>query len=293
MKTVATLLTLPVALALALPALAKDFEQSVPAESGGRLRVDLSAGSVVIESHELEEVRVGALAAGMGSRSLDVELSSDGDEVRLRGDIGGWLASMLGGPRVRVLVRVPTEFSVDVRTAGGEVTVEELEGEVRARTSGGRIEVGNVEGDVDIETSGGPIEAERIQGDLRARTSGGSITIRDVTGEVNARTSGGPIEVLGADQRVDAETSGGSVRVRFREGASGRLKTSGGHIEVELPESDGVDLDARTSGGRVDIDAAIEVNGRVERGRVQAELNGGGDELRLDTSGGNIEIRLR
>ena len=43
---------------LATAAEAKDFEQRVAAQEGGRLRVDLDSGSIVIESHDREEVRV-------------------------------------------------------------------------------------------------------------------------------------------------------------------------------------------------------------------------------------------
>jgi hypothetical protein len=54
-----------------------------------------------------------------------------------------------------------------------------------------------------------------------------------------------------------------------------------------------VSLDARTSGGRVDIDPGIEVEGRVEPQEVDAELNGGGESLRARTSGGGIRVRVR
>lgn len=282
-------------LAALLPgaAAAKDFDERVPAESGGSLRVDLEGGAVVVESHGESQVRVQALAAGLGARSLDFELSSHDDEVTLRGGDGGWLSGLLGGPHVRVLVRVPREFSVDVRTAGGSVELEDLEGEVRARTSGGRIDLRRIRGDVDAETSGGGIDAEEIEGELRVRTSGGAIRISEVEGAVEARTSGGPIEVLEAAEEVNARTSGGGIRVRFSQVPAGVLETSGGGIEVELPPDEGIELTARTEGGRVEIDESLTPRGRIEASRVEAELNGGGDSLRLRTSGGNIQVRAR
>jgi DUF4097 and DUF4098 domain-containing protein YvlB len=278
---------------LATAAAAKDFEQRVAAQAGGRLRVDLDSGSVVIESHDREEVRVDVLAAGVGAGRLDFELSAKGDNVTLRGRPRGWMPDVLGSPHVRARVRVPSEFSVDIRTGGGAIEIEDLEGEVRVRSSGGAIEIGRIRGDVDVETSGGAIETGEVDGELRARTSGGPIRIFAVTGSVEARTSGGPIEILGAADRVDANTSGGAISVRFTEAPSGVLETSGGDIDVEFPEDEGMDLDARTSGGSVRIDEQIAVRGRVEPTRVEAELNEGGDRLRLRTSGGDIRIRVR
>jgi DUF4097 and DUF4098 domain-containing protein YvlB len=282
-----------IATLLATAAAAKDFEQRVAAQAGGRLRVDLDSGSIVIESHDREEVRVDALAAGVGARLLDFQLSAHAEEVTLKGRPRGWMPAVLGSPQVRVRVRVPSEFSLDIRTGGGAIEIEDLEGEVRARTSGGAIEMGRIRGDVDAETSGGAIEAGEVDGELRARTSGGPIRVFAVTGSVEARTSGGPIEILGAGDRVDAATSGGAINVRFTDAPSGVLETSGGNIDVEFPEDEGMDLDARTSGGSVRIDEQIAVRGRVEPTRVEAELNEGGDRLRLRTSGGDIQIRVR
>lgn len=278
---------------LATAAAAKDFEQRVAAQAGGRLRVDLDSGSVVIESHDREEVRVDVLAAGVGAGRLDFELSAKGDNVTLRGRLRGWMPDVLGSPHVRARVRVPSEFSVDIRTGGGAIEIEDLEGEVRVRSSGGAIEIGRIRGDVDVETSGGAIETGEVDGELRARTSGGPIRIFAVSGSVEARSSGGPIEILGAADRVDANTSGGAISVRFTEAPSGVLETSGGDIDVEFPEDEGMDLDARTSGGSVRIDEQLSVRGRVEPTRVEAELNEGGDRLRLRTSGGDIRIRVR
>jgi len=282
-----------VAALLPAAAAAKDFERSVAAGERERLRVDLDSGSIVVESHDREEVRVDALAAGVGAGRLDFELSAEGDDVVLKGRPRGWMPSLLGSPHVRVRVRVPSEFSLDIRTGGGSIEIEDIEGDVRARTSGGSIELGKIRGDVDVETSGGAVEAGEVDGELHARTSGGPIRVFAVTGEVKAHTSGGPIEILGAGDRVDADTSGGAISVRFTEAPSGVLETSGGNIEVEFPEDEGMDLDARTSGGSVRIGEQLSVRGRVEPTRVEAELNDGGDRLRLRTSGGDIEIRVR
>jgi hypothetical protein len=274
---------------------ARDFEGRVPAEPGGDLRVELDAGSVVLEGHDRAEVRVDALAVGLGARQLDFRLEAKNNRVTLRGKgATGWLPSLIGGgPHVRIHIRVPNEFSVDIRTAGGDIEIEGLEGRVRARTTGGRIVLGRIEGEVEAETSGGPIEADEIEGSVRARTSGGPIRLVEIEGRVDAQTSGGGIDVLGASGEVRARTSGGSIRVRFDDQPGGRLETSGGSIEVELPEGDGVRLDARTSGGTIVIDPELEAEGRIEPTRVSAEIGGGGERLRVETSGGSIHIRVR
>lgn len=274
-----------------LAAAARDFERRVPAESGGKLRADLDVGAIEVESHDAEEVRVELLAAGVGTRRLNFDLESDGSDVKLRANLGGWLP--IGHPHVRVRIRVPQEYSVDLRTSGGPIDLDDLEGDVSIRTSGGRIAVGNVEGKVDLRTSGGDIEAGEIEGELDAQTSGGGVRALRVEGSVKVRTSGGPIDVFGVSGPVDLRTSGGSVTVRFTEAPEGSVRASGGSIDVEVPEGEGLDLDARTSGGRVELDTALTVKGRFETNQVDAEINGGGEKLRLQTSGGNIRVRVR
>ena len=279
------------ALALAPAAGADDFAKSVPAEPGGELRVRLDGGSVELESHDERRVRVDARHLGWGSGELDLDVKSDGTDVRIDGRGKGWIGRLLSGGTLRLRVRVPERYSVDVRTGGGSIALEELEGSVKLRTSGGSVELDQVRGDVDVETSGGSIEGDEIEGDVKARTSGGRIDLQEVAGEVRVRTSGGPIHVHEVVGPVDARTSGGPISVRFTGAPEGSIETSGGGIEVEFPDDVGVNLDAKTSGGSVEIDDEFQVRGRVDRERVAAEINGGGRRLTIRTSGGGIRIR--
>jgi hypothetical protein len=272
---------------------AREFRESVSVKPGGTLEIDLSEGSVEVETHDESSVEVQARGRGWGARSLRFELTSDGVDARLSGTIRGWFGPMLGGARVRVRVRVPEQYSLDVRTGGGSIEIEELGGEVRARTSGGSVELEGARGAVDLKTSGGSIEAYDVVGDVSVHTSGGSVEVSDVTGSVEARTSGGEIEIHEVGGRVFAVTSGGSISVRFSGVPAGKLETSGGSIEAELPEGAGVDLDAETSGGRVRIEPDLELVGEIQRGHIVGRIGGGGPKLRLRTSGGNIRVRVR
>ena len=277
---------------LAPAAVAKDYEERIAARSGGSLRVDLNGGSVEVEAHDEYEVRVDAHVGGIGSRSLEFRLTGDGTDARFTADVGGW-AQLLGGGRVRVRVRVPERYNLDIRTHGGNIELEKIRGEVVARTSGGSIEVDEIEGHVDIRTSGGSIEAKEIRGDLMARTSGGRIRASEIMGAVEAATSGAPIKITDVRGPVDLRTSGGGISVRFTDDPEGRLETSSGSIEVEFPEDASVDLDAKTSGGRVEIEHEILVRGTSGRSHIVGQINGGGARLHLRTSGGDVRVRAR
>jgi hypothetical protein len=264
------------------------FEESIAAEPGGTLRVRLDVGSVQVESDDEEEVRVEASYSG----TMEFALTRDGTDVELDGRSEGFWG-FLGSQRVRVRVRIPESYSVEVETRGGSIDLEEIGGAVTARTSGGPIELDGAVGSVDLETSGGSIEAYEIEGEVRARTSGGRITVSEARGPIHVETQGGGLRIHDVRGPVHGRTSGGSISVRFEEHPEGELETSGGSIEAELPEDVGVEIDARTSGGRVEVDTPLLLRGSIDPSHVKGELFGGGPRLRLHTSGGNIRVRVR
>lgn len=269
----------------------EELVETIPVQPGGTFFVQLARGAVDIESHDENEIRLVARATGLHGHRAGFSLAHTDRGVHLDMALDGWLSSMLAPPKVRVLARVPRDYSVDVETHGGRVEVSDIGGECAVRTSGSRIQVSGVEGDVELKTSGGEIRVDDVAGDVTARTSGGKVVLHGVDGDCDLQSSGGTLcaeDVLG---RIDAKSSGGKIRAQFAHCASGRLSTSGGSIDVAYPRGTGVTVEAKTSGGSVDIAGDIHVDGRADKSRIDADLDGGGLELELQTSGGSIAIR--
>ncbi len=267
------------------------LHEVVPVEPGGTLYVNLDLGSVQVESHDVETVEVEAEATGWAPELVVFSLDREGNDVHLDAAVESWLPGILFGRRVRVRARVPRRYSLDIFTRGGRVRMRHIGGRVAAETKGGSIELERADGSALLRTSGGSIVAEDVRGHVRAGTSGGRIQVTDVAGDAELRTSGGRIECRGAAGRVEAKTSGGRIRTDFDGAASGSLATSGGPIEVRFAKGARVSLDARTSGGRVRVDHSIQLRGERSSSHVVGEINGGGPELRLRTSGGSIHVR--
>src|SRR5690606_11466859 len=72
-------------------------------------------------------------------------------------------------------VSVPRRYDVNLRTSGGGLSVQDMQGTGKLRTSGGGITARNVQGDFELRTSGGGITVEGLRGDVDAETSGGSV----------------------------------------------------------------------------------------------------------------------
>ena len=73
------------------------------------------------------------------------------------------------------------------------------------------------------------------------------------------------------------------------------LGTSGGSVTVVVPEAAALNLDARTSAGRVssELPVVAVVSGEAKRGELNGKINGGGPLLKLRTSAGSIDLRKR
>lgn len=299
----------------------RQVEKSFTVSANGWLYIDADMGSIKVSSGPEEKVQITLYQSiDVGSekeadnllKDLKLDFVQTGSEVRVtsrydRDRIFGWNRSRM---KLRFVVTVPQRFNVDLKTSGGSVAVAELEGEVIARTSGGSLTFGKITGPVRGKTSGGSIELESCKGEADVSTSGGGITIGAVDGRVLASTSGGSIRITEARGTVKAATSGGSISVKEVLGdidasTSGgtisatitrqpqgpcRLATSGGSVNVALAADIKADINASTSGGRVASELEMMVSGEIGRSSLQGKLNGGGPELYLRTSGGNINI---
>ncbi len=297
MRTRSSLIALAAGLALLVPfaASADTVERTFQVSAGGRLEIDTDLGRIDVREGSPGTVRIVVEREVRGGDDDDFELDFEqsGNTVRVTGekpDSWGW-----GGwnrYRVAYKVEVPRDFDVQLETSGGDVSVASLDGDVDCRTSGGDVELADVGGRVDCRTSGGDIEVGTVTGAVMAKTSGGDIHIGRSGGSVIAKTSGGDVTIDEVFGQVEATTSGGNVRARLADQprADCKLTTSGGRIELAVDPSISADIDASTSGGRVHVDFPVSVSGSLSKTRLNAELNGGGPQIYLRTSGGSIHI---
>lgn len=321
------LLVLPL-VTLLLPTHAADpradtIERSFRASPGGRLVLDADRGSITLEGTDAAEVQVEVerrVSRGTEARAAaliqehQVRFSESDGTLRIESKTPDTRLWNWRSPRLEVSfrIRVPRTFHIDARTAGGSIRVtrlsgnqsirtsggslhlEDIQGTVVGRTSGGSIRASRLDGDIELATSGGGIQIEQVTGTrLKTRTSGGSIRLAGISVPTEAHTSGGGLDIEGGPAPLQASTSGGSVRARFAvvPQADVSLRTSGGGIHVTLPNDASLQLDAVTSAGSVHCDFPIAVSGTPERGTLRGPIGGGGPLLTLRTSGGSIRVQ--
>jgi hypothetical protein len=309
--------------ALTTVAAEKDIiEKTFNVQPGQNLFIHADRGSIKVLTSDSDKVdikivrelkRASDAEAREAYEKHQIDIAQDGDTVRIETPDNSGIFKGFRDPfknlHVEYTVSIPSRFNVDLHTSGGGIQVADLEGTVKLHTSGGNLNMATIKGPINAHTSGGSIEIEsgtgnadvhtsggnirigNLNGDLVAKTSGGSITLAGVKGNAEIGTSGGNIRIDHAQGTLKARTSGGSIKAQLAGGPTedSSLHTTGGNIELALAEKTAVNLNARTTGGNVQSDFDGEWN--KQRNKLVAQINGGGPELDVQTTGGSIKIR--
>ncbi|MDE2998879.1 MAG: hypothetical protein OXU79_07365 [Gemmatimonadota bacterium] len=249
------------------------IEEKYAVESGGTLTVDADLGSIHVEPWSRNEVevfvekRIRMVDNGRVRQELEeveVEIMQHRNGVRVEIDRPGWFRN--NRVSVKVKVRVPQTYNLELKTSGGDIETGDINGDINARTAGGDVDIGTVsEGDVTAGTAGGDVRVRGGGRETALSTAGGNITVDRADGGVTAKTTGGNIEIGDTNGDVDAKTTGGNIEIGRVQG-NVTAGTVGGNIEIGPILGD---VDVKTIGGSIDIDdVGGKVNSSALGGRV-------------------------
>ena len=268
------------------------YEKTYQQQPGGQVIIDSDVGDILVSGTDKNEVSISVTARGSQEdlHRFSVSSSQNGSVIRIDGKMKQRYLHMFGNHNfdVQFDVQVPKSSDLRLGTSGGNIAADEIKGTVEGETSGGDLDLRHLDGKVRMNTSGGNVVLKSSIGDFVLGTSGGNMTCEDATGPIHFETSGGNIDLRNCDGKVFASTSGGNIHAILKDNKGVELSTSGGNVSVRLPKSISADVNAEASGGGVDCD--FPISGKVREGTLHGQINGGGNEIRLETSGGDISI---
>ena len=177
-------------------------------------------------------------------------------------------------------VHVPRQYSLEISTRAGDITIQDVDGTVTLSTGGGNIEAGRIGSSAvitGVHEAGKLENAQRFVG--RLDTAGGHITVGNVSGGLRATTGGGHISAGNIDGDAVLHTAGGDLHAGRLAGFA-QLITGGGDIVAQSAVGG---VEAESAGGRIELGEAA--------GAVHMHTGGGG--VRIARLAGPTQIDSR
>lgn len=158
---------------------------------------------------------------------------------------------------------------------------------------------------VEIDSSTGGLQvmvhkSRRVDYDVKVpkglnvnlRTANGTVNVQGVTGALTVEATNGDIEATGLAGGADVTAVNGRVQLGLAKvhDAGVRCKTTNGEIIVTLPAAAKATLAARVLHGDITTEnLPIQATGE-SRQRLNATIGGGGPEIRLETTNGEVRL---
>jgi DUF4097 and DUF4098 domain-containing protein YvlB len=128
-----------------------------------------------------------------------------------------------------------------------------------------------------FSTVNGGVELRGVSGEIKAETTNGGITAREVAGSIEASTTNGGMDIDMA---------------QLGEGGA-RLECTNGGIRLRLPPDAKASISATVTNGGIDTGGLTLETTESTRRRLEARLNGGGPQIRIEGTNGGIRIGSR
>jgi DUF4097 and DUF4098 domain-containing protein YvlB len=197
------------------------------------------SGDVMLVPARDGDVRVDSRARGtLHTPQLNVDVIGNDVEIS-----GGCSEFSFGNCSATLLVEVPTGTAVRVDAASGDLSAENLTGNITLHTASGDVRARRLNGRLDLDTASGDIDAASVRSNsVRAHSASGDVTV-DLAlppGTVDAETSSGDVRIFvprgreAYDVDVDAGSGDETIDVDPDPGSSRLLRahTSSGDVEI-------------------------------------------------------------
>ena len=260
----------------------KEFDVS----SGKLLNINLkSGGSLDIQGWKKEKALVDVGFRNCDPEDFDFDIIENIAGISVKSDY----RHRVRNSSMMVIIKIPQKFNIKLKTAGGSVSIQNVEGEINGSSGGGSLKFSHLTGEINFSTGGGSVKIKDSELDGRVSTGGGKVLVENVVGDIKASSGGGNVvyrNVKTPDKTypedvVYIRNAGGKLNVKDAP-AGADVRTGGG--DIHIPSAKGY-VKASTGGGDIIID---EVDGWVSAGTgagdVEITMTGNAEEGKRDVS---------
>lgn len=336
MRTLTALLILNLSLSLtagtALESRSKVWKAQADTSPGGTLTIPDANWDIRIRSGSGDTIAVtaslslktnvsGYLEELFSEKRLSLTPSGDGFLLEMpipSPEKKGFLGRITGrgvhfSRSIKVDITLPSEYSLDVKNAYGDIQIDDILGDHRLKNTSGEVVIRNGGGSIDLKNSyapceihdfEGPVVVENTSGEIILENIGGSARVKNSYREVRAENIGGDFEFAGTSSQVNVTEVKGDIELKTAykaavvEDVEGRVRVENTSGEVMINGIVG-NVEVLNSYRQVSIEGVqgdVEVEGNSSRIRVETVTG----ETRINTSyqgvevediGGDVEIK--
>ncbi len=189
-------------------------------------------------------------------------------------------------------ITVPPDTALQTHSGSGNIEVSGVRSDVQAQTGSGDIRVRDVGRGIHAQTGSGAIRADNVAAPIYAHTGSGDIEASLTgSGDVDVHTGSGNIQVRGIKGGVRAQTGSGEIETDGAVTGAWQLHSGSGNIRLAVGSGNGFNLNVHTSSGSIHSDLPITVQGSMGRQGLKGTVRGGGPEVEVSTSSGDVDIK--
>jgi len=298
-----------------------DVAIAVSRRGSDAARLAVETGAIDRDGRQWQSLRVvypsnRIVATSLGSRSrTSLKVRRDGtfgdggrdrgDEVVIAGSGSGLNAA------ADLAVSIPPGKRVGLYLAVGEVTVTNVQGDLRIDVASAPVTASGVTGSLTVDAGSGAVDVRTIEGELSVDTGSGEVTVTGVRGtRLAVETGSGGVEgskIIA--ETVAVETGSGDVMLSDVTAPSVSIETGSGEVTLAMTQAPNL-LAVETGSGDVEIRATEDLNAQVEfetgsgdietdfpvtirkysRDSVRGQIGEGKGRVRIETGSGDIRL---
>lgn len=281
------------------------FEKTLDLVKGGKVIIGNISGNIEVKTWNKAQVQIDALKVSKATTlakakenmgKVKIGITEENSTLRIKTE---YPEKKIKGLSVSIYytLMIPADASINAGTVSGNVTCEDISGDLKATTVSGNVIVSGAKSGANCSTTSGSVEVDNVIGDVKLKSVSGNVMANEIKGNVDASTVSGSVvltNISDADD-VEATTISGKVKYEGDLASNGyyHLKSHSGRVEFIVPSNAAFDLDARTFSGSINSDFDITVRGKISKKSLKGSVNGGGAEVELKSFSGSVYLKKK
>lgn len=275
----------------------RDFQRTVTIPVGRSFKLGNSFGNVSIQRQSGRSAAIRASIECSADSTSEAQKLCDDIQISVQeGDSGvrvdtGFPQNTGGrniGFRVNYDIALPDDTPLSVQNRFGNVTLTDVQGDVKVQSANGNVQMAGGRGQRDIDNMFGNVELRSQQGAIKVASANGNIVVDNNTGVVRVDNRFGDVTVTNNGGNVTISSSSGSVAVSNVTGevsvthSFGSVSAKGVSAGVNVQNSNGaITLD--------DVSGAITARG----GFQGVTITNAGGSITVDNQHGPLTVESR